>query len=357
MILFSGLILIINDRIPNKFIALGISILAVFTLAGPVAGKILPYPLLRIFSDFKGTYSDFNGYCVYQTAFAKRLLFGAGVIAVLWMLNQLTRIKKLPVIQTVFVSILLFSGIWAGASFIKGYIPKDEDQAIISTAQYEKQFKKYQNLPQPDITDITTDIKLYPSENAYHITGKYILKNQSDQPVSKILINFNKDLNIESAVFQSESQSIKIHENTAEILLQQPMQPDSTASLNFSLSYQWYAVNGHQSFNAIIENGSFMRISRYYPSVGYQKDDEIQDEHTRSTFNLGKPTKLKTPEAPEVIKKDFINLKMTVSTEMNQTVAGTGDLVKNGQKRDEIIFSSRQIIFLSVLRFLQQNIR
>lgn len=45
LILFSGLILIINDRIPNKFIALGISILAVFTLAGPVAGKILPYPL------------------------------------------------------------------------------------------------------------------------------------------------------------------------------------------------------------------------------------------------------------------------------------------------------------------------
>lgn len=328
LILFSGLILIINDRIPNKFIALGVSILAVFTLAGPVAGKTLPYPLLRIFSDFKGTYSDFNGYGVYQTAFAKRLLFGAGVMAVLWMLNQLTREKKLPVIQTVFVSVLLLSGIWTGASFIKGYMPKDEDQAIISAAQYEKQFKKYQNLPQPDITDITTDIKLYPSENAYHITGKYILKNQSDQPVSKILINFNKDLKIESAVFQSESQSIKIHENTAEILLQQPMQPDGTASLNFSLSYQWYAVNGHQPFNAIIENGSFMRISRYYPSVGYQKDDEIQDEHTRNAFNLGKPTKLKAPEAPEVIKKDFINLKMTVSTEMNQTVAGTGDLVK-----------------------------
>ncbi|WP_312297752.1 M1 family aminopeptidase [Chryseobacterium sp.] len=328
LILFSGLILIINDRIPNKFIALGGSVLAVFTLAGPVAGKILSYPLLRIFSDFKGSYSDFNGYGVYQVVFAQRLLFGAGVIAVLWMLNQLTRIKKLPVIQTVFVFILLFSGIWTGISFIKGYIPKNEDQAIGNAAQYEKRFKKYENLPQPDITDITTDIKLYPSENAYQITGKYILNNQSGQPISKILINFNEDLKIESAVFKSGPQIIKIHKNTAEILLQQPMQTDGTASLSFSLSYQWYAVNGHQSFNAIIGNGSFMRISRYYPGIGYQKDDEIRDEHIRSTFNLGKPTKLKNPEAPEIIKKDFINLKMTVSTEMNQTVAGTGDLLK-----------------------------
>ncbi len=196
-----------------------------------------------------------------------------------------------------------FSGIWTGISFIKGYIPKNEDQAIGNAAQYEKRFKKYENLPQPDITDITTDIKLYPSENAYQITGKYILKNQSGQPISKILINFNEDLKIESAVFKSGPQIIKIHKNTAEILLQRPMQPDGTASLDFSLSYQWYAVNGHQSFNAIIGNGSFMRISRYYPGIGYQKDDEIRDEHIRSTFNLGKPTKLKNPEAPGVTKK------------------------------------------------------
>lgn len=347
LLLFSGLILLINDRISNKFIALGISILAVFTLAGPVSGKILSYPLLRIFSDFKGSYSDFNGYGIYTAAFAQRLLFGTGVLSFLWILNRFIKTKKLPLIQTAFSIILLLAGIGTGLLFMKGYIPKDQEQAILSSIQYEKQYKKYQNLPQPEIADISTDIQLYPSENAYHITGKYLLKNQTEHPISKILINFNDDLKLESAVFTSGSEIQTIHEHTAEIILQQPMLPGSTALLSFGLSYKWDAVNGHQSFNAIIGNGSFMRISRYYPSIGYQKDYETQDQQTRHQYALEKLAVLKKPEAPEVLRKDFINLNMTVSTEKNQTAIGTGDLVKQWTKsgRNYFQYKADQIPF------------
>lgn len=332
LILFSGLILLINDRIPNKFIALAVSILAVFVLSGPVSGKIISYPLFRIFSDFKGTYSDFNGYGIYEKAFAQRLLFGTGIICTLWMFNHFIRIKKISVIPAGLSILLLISGIFAGVFFMKGYVPKNEDQAILSSVEYEKNFRKYENLPQPDITDITTEINLYPSENAYQIIGKYTLTNQTGQPINKILINFNEDLKLESAVLISGRETMKINKNTKEVVLKQAIQSGETASLNFNLFYQWFAVNGHQSFNSVIENGSFMRISRYYPTIGYQKDYEIQDEKQRSQFRLGKLTELKKPEAPEVVKKDFINLNMTVSTEENQTAIGTGDLVKKWTK-------------------------
>ncbi|WPO89831.1 M1 family aminopeptidase [Chryseobacterium sp. HR92] len=332
LILFSGLILLINDRIPNKFIALGISILAVFTLSGPVSGKIISYPLFRIFSDFKGTYSDFSGYGIYEKAFAQRLLFGVGIVCTLWVLNRLIRIKKISIIASALCILLLISGIFAGILFMKGYVPKDKDQAILSSVEYEKNFRKYENLPQPDISDITTEIKLYTSKNAYQIVGKYTLINQTSQPINTILINFNEDLKLESAVLTSDNEANKIDKNITEVSLKQAIQPGETASLNFTLSYQWAAVNGHQSFNAIIENGSFMRISRYYPTIGYQKDYEIQDEKQRSQFKLGKLTELKKPEAPEVVKKDFINLNMMVSTDGDQTAIGTGDLVKKWTK-------------------------
>ncbi|MDR3022634.1 M1 family aminopeptidase [Chryseobacterium sp.] len=328
LMLFSGLILLINDRIPNKFIALGVSILAVFVLSGPVSGKIISYPLFRIFSDFKGTYSDFNGYGIYEKAFVQRLLFGTAIICTLWVFNRLIRSKKISVVSSILSIVLLVSGIFAGVFFMKGYIPGNEDQTLLSSAEYEKNFRKYENLPQPDITDVTTEIKLYPSENAYQIVGKYTLNNQTDQPINKILVNFNEDLKLESAALTSGPETMKINKNTTEIVLKQAILPGKTAFLNFNLSYQWFAVNGHQSFNAVIENGSFMRISRYYPTIGYQKDYEIQDEKQRSQFKLGKLTEMKKPEAPEVVKKDFINLHMTVSTEGNQTAIGTGDLVK-----------------------------
>ncbi|RXM40759.1 aminopeptidase [Chryseobacterium sp. CH21] len=347
LILFSGLILLINDRIPNKFIALGVSILSVFVLSGPVSGKLISYPLFRIFSDFKGTYSDFNGYGIYEKAFAQRLLFGAGIISILWIFNSIIKIKKVPVIASGFSILLLISGIFAGLEFMKGYIPKDKDQAILSSAAYEKNYRKYEKLPQPNISDIITEIKLYPSENAYQIVGKYTLKNQTDQPIHKILINFNEDLKLESAVMTSGTETTKIHKNITEVSLQKPLLPGKIASLDFTLSYQWFAVNGHQSFNAVIENGSFMRISRYYPTIGYQKDYEIQDEKERNRFKLRKLTELNKPEAPEVSKRDFINLNMIISTEKGQSAIGTGDLIKkwSASGRNYFEYKADQIPF------------
>ncbi|REC60629.1 aminopeptidase [Chryseobacterium pennae] len=328
LILFAGFTLLINDRIPHKFIALGLSVLAVFILTGPVSGKIIPYPLFRIFSDFKGSYSDFNGYGIYEKAFTQRLLFGTGLIASLWALNTIIKFKKLPVAQSVFTIILLISGMISGRYFMEGYIPKDGEKEVLNSVQYEKSFRKYENLPQPDITDITTDIQLNPSNNSYVISGKYILKNQKEKTIHSILINFHPDLKLKTAVFKTGNEMIQLNENTYEILLKAGLHPNDTATLDFEISYQWYAVNGHQSFNSIIENGSFMRISRYYPTIGYQKDDEVQDQNLRNQYGLGKLAELKKPEAAEVVKKDFINLDMTISTEKTQTAIGTGDLIK-----------------------------
>ncbi|WP_336959453.1 ABC transporter permease/M1 family aminopeptidase [Chryseobacterium contaminans] len=338
LILFSGFVLVINDRIPNKFIALGISVAAVFILAGPVSGKLFPYPVLRIFSDFKGSYSDFNGYGIYEKAFEQRLLFGTGIMALLWMINASIKFKKVSFLQSAFTVILLISGVLAGSYFMKRYIPKDDEKEILNAVHYEKDFRKYEKLPQPDITAIKTEIKLYPSKNAYEINGHYTLKNQTNLPIDKILINFNSDLKVETAVLQSGSEIIAVNGKTSQISLKNTLKPNDTATLDFKISYQWFAVNGHQSFNAIIENGSFMRISRYYPALGYQKDYEIQDEKIRSQYQLGKLGEIKKPEASEVFRKDFINLDMTISTEKQQTAVGTGDLVKKWATSDRNYF-------------------
>ncbi|SDQ99092.1 ABC-2 family transporter protein [Chryseobacterium soldanellicola] len=335
LILFSAFILLINDNIKNRFVALGVSVLAGFSLAGPVSKKIISYPLLRIFSDYKGAYSDFNGYGIYASAFAERLLFGLALIAILWLINQT---KKWNVRQIIFTVILLSIGVFTGSIFMKGYIPQNEDKKLIQSAQYEKNFKQYENLAQPTITDINTEIKLYPSENSYKIDGKYQLVNQTDKPIHKILINFHPDLKIESAVFNTAAESKKINQEVTEIYLHKPLYPRERASLDFKISYHWSAVNGHDSFNSIIENGSFMRISRYFPTFGYQVNNEIEDEGKRAEFKLGKQSELKKLEAPEVFKKDFINLSMIVSTEKDQTAVGTGDLTEHYIKNNRTYF-------------------
>lgn len=338
LIFFSAFILLINDNIKNRFVALGVSVLAGFILAGPVSKKIISSPLLRIFSDYKGVYSDFNGYGPYASAFAERLLFGLGVIACFWLINEYLKTKKRNVKYLIFTVIVLSIGAFAGNLFMKGYIPQNEDEKMIQSAHYEQKFKHYKNIAEPTITNVITEIQLYPTENSYKINGTYKLTNETDKPIDKILINFNPDLQIESARFNTNSESEKIDQTVTEIDLKQPLQPGEKASLNFKVSYRWSAVNGHDSFNSIIENGSFMRISRYFPTFGYQAGNEIGDEEKRAEFKLGKQSELKKLEAPEVYIKDFINLDMTVSTEKDQIAVGTGDLIQHYRKDNRNYF-------------------
>lgn len=338
LILLSAFMLLINDNIKNRFVALGVSVLAGFIFAGPVSKKIISYPLLRVFSDYKGVYSDFNGYGIYESAFAERLLFGLGLVAFLWLMNEWIKTRKWNVRQIIFTVILLSPGIFTGHLFMKGYIPQNENEKLVQSAQYERKFKHYENLIQPTITDVITEIQLYPSERSYKISGTYKLVNQANKPVTRILINFHPDLNIESAVFRTNSESKKIGQEITEISLHKPLQPGETADLDFKISYYWSAVNGHDSFNSIIENGSFMRISRYFPTFGYQASKEIEDEGKRTEFKLGKQSELKKLEAPEVFKKDFINLDMTISTEKGQTAVGTGDLIQHFVKNKRNCF-------------------
>ncbi|WNB16757.1 M1 family aminopeptidase [Marivirga arenosa] len=339
LILFSAFLLLINDTINNRYISLGISTVSVFALASPLSNYIFSYPLFHVFSGYNGIYSDFNGYGIYLLAFSQRLIFGFGLMALLWFVNDLVKTKVFSTRKSWIVLGVVILGLANGLLFMKGFSSKNEEQSISEVVQYEKAYRKYEDIPQPIITDLTTGIHLYPSKNAYEINGSYVLRNNTNEPIHKVLINFHPDLNIESALFKSNSDKLQIEEHVTEISLNQPLQPNEEASLTFNLSYKWFAVNGHQSYNAIIKNGSFMRISNYYPRLGYQNDREIDDEEKRAEFNLGKASQLKALESPEIVKNDFINLEMTISTEKSQTALGTGDLIEQWSENSRNYFT------------------
>ncbi len=347
LILFSAFLLLINDAINNRYVSLGVSTVSVFALASPLLNYILSYPLLHIFFGYNGIYSDFNGYGIYLSAFSQRLLFGIGLIAFLWLINNFIKTKVLNKKMSLFVLVLLIIGATNGIFFMKGYVPKNEEQTVLEAVNYEKSYRKYEALPQPTITDVTTDIHLYPSKNGYEISGHYVLSNQTNEAIHKVLVNFHSDLKIETALFESGFEKTQIEEHVKEISLDKPLQPNEEASLSFRLSYKWFAVNGHQSFNAIVNNGSFMRISNYYPTFGYQNDREIDNVEKRSEFDLGKASELKELESPQVFKNDFINLEMTISTEKSQTALGTGVLIKqwSENKRNYSVYSANTIPF------------
>jgi ABC-2 type transport system permease protein len=334
-ILFSIFSLLLNHLSSNKYLALTISLVTALLFTTSFSKYFMPSPLFSFFTGFNGTYSDFNGYGSYFTLFAKRQFFGLIFILLIVAIYKLIFSGKKKVTSLITASALGIVAILTGLSFLNGYEPKSKDIAIQEAAQYEVNYKKYEHIPQPAITNVKTHIQLYPSNQFYTIEGHYIIKNKNNKPIETILLEFEKNFRIKRASYKSNHQTIIVTKPLSELRLTHPLLPGDSAYIDFEMSYAWKPINGHSPFNAIIENGSFMRISRYYPRLGYQKEKEITDEQERQKNKLGQQSPFKKLEDSTRVVADFIHLDMIISTEKGQTAVGIGTLVKqwkNGER-------------------------
>jgi len=338
LILVGGFTLIFQKLIQNKYLSLAVSGVFILLMTTSLGKSIVKYPLLKFLYTISFDYSDMNGFGSYEKAFVLRLFFGFLIVLfLLYVIHQNKKsIAKISFWLVTFCSIGLISFI--GNSIISNYIPKAKNSIEIQQANYEKQFRIFQNKPQPTITDVTTRVDLFPSKNAYSIKGNYILENKTQLPIREILFNFSDDFKIKKAVLHTENGVVLVTEQYQIIRLKKALIPNQKISFDFELFYQWKPINGHQSFNAIIENGSFMRISRYYPQIGYNASNEIEEEAIRKQFQLGKCTPIKPLKTPKIANDDFISLDMTVSTETNQIVIGVGELIKQWKEKDRNVF-------------------
>jgi len=73
-----------------------------------------------------------------------------------------------------------------------------------------------------------------------------------------------------------------------------------------------------------------MRISHYFPSLGYEAENEISNSIERQKRKMKAQEELKKLESPmpEPYDYEFINLDAIVSTSGDQTAIGQGDLIK-----------------------------
>ncbi|MBP7556733.1 MAG: hypothetical protein KA821_10735 [Chitinophagaceae bacterium] len=338
LIVMSGFLLLIKKTINRKYVGLGVAVLFVFIMATSIGKNFITYPLAKIFYVIQMKYSDMNGYGQYGSAYLKGIFFGlfclVALLSIYYLVKKTNRSWQVWMLLIASVSLSSYTGI----KLLDGYKPKNETAAFTAQANYETKYRKYSNRPQPTVTSIITTVDLFPEENAYHIKGTYTLENKTDSNIDSILVNFANDFKIKNAALQIADEIITVKDQYQVLALQKALMPNQKATFHFNISYQWKAVNGHQSFNAIVENGSFMRISRYYPHFGYVLENEIEDDATRKKYNLGTKSAITAFDAPKTANNDFITLDMTVSTSGDQTALGVGELTKSWKRENRNYF-------------------
>ncbi|MVO07869.1 aminopeptidase [Flavobacterium sp. TP390] len=338
LLLSAGLICLIQNWIPNKYMGLTLSSIFILLTATAIGKSFLIHPLLRFQIPLKAAYSDMNGFGIYTYSYTWLLFFGFSFVGLLLYITTQRLSEQKRYLHFTIITVLIFINGVSGFLFSKDFQYKNPDEILKNQALYEKQYRKFQNKPQPSITNVITNVALFPSQNRYHITGEYHIQNKTNKPITEILVNFSTDFNIKKAIIQTQNASYTVTNQYEIISLQKDLLPQEKAVFNFVLEYQWFPINGHQSFNTIVANGSFMRISRYYPQLGYQADREISKKEQRANFQLGDATIIKKLEAPKTKTDDFIHLKMTISTENDQTAISVGELTNQWKKKNRNYF-------------------
>lgn len=341
LLLCSALIISIQSICRNRYVGLAVAtILLLFTntsLGGMVGIK---HPVLQYANVFQGAYSEMNGFDFFLDAFHIKMIYWTCVTALIFLVAIWFNSKKMAVGKLKILPFIMLFTFLGGAAFSGTLLLKEIEQSKNNERNdwkqtYEERYKKFSQLLQPSITDIKTNIDLFPEGNNYTVLGSYTLENKGDKAIDSILVYADKELEWE-----------KIEINGAKLVVEDkhyghywyklllPLQPGESGTMKFGFAYKASPFNGFKQFNAILKNGSFIRISNFFPRLGYIGDNEIDDPKERTRRNM--PASSIVVPLEEKIQMpyyyDHVNLDAVISTSGNQTAIGIGDLKAQWKK-------------------------
>ncbi|KOY53095.1 ABC transporter permease/M1 family aminopeptidase [Polaribacter dokdonensis] len=354
--IFTCLAFFIQSLVNNKFV--GIILVIIFSIVN-VAIAVLGFDHdLHFFGGSSlGAYSDMNGYGhflqpyliikLYWFLFGILLLIIGSLISVRGNeTNLLKRIKiakykfSKPLIK--FTDIILFAFIIIGGfifyntNILNEYWSNSE--ATEFRVAYEKELKQFEYIAQPKIVDVNLQLELYPSKRDYTVEGYYMLKNTSIEKIKSIHIQklLEENVTIDSISFEggftTNNQYKKFDYSIFN--LKNALQPGDSVKMYFKQSFTTKGFEQGNSNSNIVYNGTFFN-NEQFPTLGYNKKYELQDEDERREHNLSKRSRKANIDDPKELvnarsggDSDGIHFEMIIGTSKDQTALVPGDLLR-----------------------------
>ena len=366
-----ALALFVHTIVNNKYLGHFIMVLYfISTLALPGIGW-QDY-LYRFGQSPAYTYSDMNGYGPfaaplfwYHLYWAVAALALAAITSLLWVRDTETtwrtrlqlageRMSRASVGLLAICS-FLFIGVGGYIFYNTHYLNHyrstyrvDEDRA-----QYEKKYQQYKDLPHPRITDINTQIDLFPIKGVADVSGTMMLENKTNRDIDRLAITVwpmdlaplpRAHIHIQKMELAGGQTPILQDDALGFYIYQLPaaLPPHGRIALKFALEYENVGFVNSTPNTDIAGNGSFLN-SAYAPFIGYWSDVELTDDSTRRKHGLNKAKRM--PKLEDVAARsdnaisneaDWVNFEGTVSTTPDQIAILPGYLqkewVENGRR-------------------------
>ena len=350
------LALFVQTMVSNKFVGHGI-----------VIGAWVLQPILYSFgwentlylpgSTPSYTYSDMNGYGHFAPALFWAIAYWLSIFALLSViaiayarrgqedsLRARTRLalQRAPRLIPA-AALLTLAAIGAGgwyfynAHVLNEYLTAEDRRRI--QAGYERDFKKYELLPQPKVTAVDAVINVYPERRSFDGSGTFTLQNKSGVPIKEVHIT-DQNRSVANVRFSRPFHLVSsAPRNLYSIYaLESSLQPGETMTLTFNVGH---TSRGFRDGNELAEfayNGTFFDSS-YFPQIGYDVSYEIDDPRRRREQKLGPLSEMAQRGDPVnsrinlfSLNSDWITYHTVVSTSGDQTAIAPGYLQKAWEK-------------------------
>ncbi|MGB0882528.1 MAG: M1 family metallopeptidase, partial [Vicingaceae bacterium] len=361
-IIWSCILVFIQIIINNKYLGYFVAILLLFLLDLLFLMLEIETNMLSIGAGPSYTYSDMNGFGptltgvnwfnIYWVLFGLLILTISGLIWVRGVTfgfkNRLKSAKKHLTPAYTF-GLIIIGGLWiATASFVyyntqvlNSY--KTSSQIEKGQVKYEKEYKKYEGIPQPKITDVKYVIDIYPHEQKLLAKSGLIIQNQTDKAIDSLHYTIDEEWNMKihikdaELVFEDKDLGYLIYK------LNKPLQPKEKRAIivEASVSKNGFTNSGS---NNIPKNGTFINNFSILPSFGYNDQYELSDKSDRKKNGL--PKKVRMPELQTTCSEscnvnylsngmsDWVNVETVISTSSDQLAIAPGTLAKEWKEGD-----------------------
>ncbi|HET8900167.1 MAG TPA: M1 family aminopeptidase [Rhodanobacteraceae bacterium] len=312
-------------------------------------------------------YSDMNGFgsfwvgrlwfAAYWYALAAALLVLA---ALYWVRGSVSGWKargriararfSAPAAALLAVFLLAFVGLGAfnyhNTHGLYRYTTHDQDQQ--QAANYEQDYRKYKDLPQPRITDVKVDVAIHPESRRIDVDGHYTLVNKQAEPVDRLLVQlpqlsardtkYELDFPAHTASIADAAQGFYLYK------LATPLAPGASMEFGFKLTGGFPGFANEATGTQLVHNGTFIN-NFAFPHFCYDENRQLTDLNDRRKYGLGEvPRMAKRDDAAAHANNliscdaDWVHFDATLSTSKDQIALAPGYLQKEWTEGDRRYF-------------------
>ncbi|MFT4754525.1 MAG: ABC-2 type transport system permease protein [Salibacteraceae bacterium] len=354
---WAGVMIMIQVLVNNKYMGYFISILVLFLWRIFMSMFDIQSNMLQVAGGPSLRYSDMSGFGpgvygaiwfnLYWGLFSVLSLMIAGA---LWnrgsssSLMDRIQIMKKQVPKSFRSSILLVGFVWAlvagfvyyNTQVLNDYKTSDETEELF--ADYEKKFKKYENVDLPKLTDIKYFIDIFPKERDVHVRAVMQVTNETNNPIDSLHYNYGDDWVPEFKIPNSEMIMDDPYFGYRIYKISPAIQPGETIEIEIKTKNITQGFGNGTGNTSVLENGTFINNMSILPSLGYNAGIELSDKNTRKKYDLEPKDRMPELEVNcgENCRSnyltnghsDYINAETVISTSDDQMAIAPGSLIK-----------------------------